>query len=61
MAVPMPSANNGNVDCLETDDLFSCIAVKANNALSRAARSSDIQLISGITFVRDTPSKYTEH
>ncbi|XP_015114460.1 uncharacterized protein LOC107039393 [Diachasma alloeum] len=55
MAVPMPD-NTGNVDCLEMEDsLFSCLAVKANNALSRAARSSDIQLISGITFVRDTP------
>ncbi|XP_063988822.1 uncharacterized protein LOC135168499 isoform X2 [Diachasmimorpha longicaudata] len=55
MAVPMPD-NTGKVDCLEMEDsLFSCLAVKANNALSRAARSSDIQLISGITFVRDTP------
>ncbi|XP_011314437.1 uncharacterized protein Osi14 [Fopius arisanus] len=55
MAVPMPG-NTGNLDCLEMEDsVFSCLAVKANNALARAARSSDIQLFSGITFIRDTP------
>nr|XP_046487912.1 uncharacterized protein LOC124221714 isoform X1 [Neodiprion pinetum] len=53
-AVPMPGSS-GNLDCLNHEDMFSCIAVKSINFLGRAARSSDIQLIDGVTFVRDVP------
>lgn len=60
MAVPMPEINGGSVDCLDLEDgLFSCLFVKANSALARAARSSDLQIIQGVTFIRDTPSKYS--
>lgn len=57
-AVPAPEAGAvegvQNLDCLQLDDdLFSCLAIKASNALSRAARSSDIQLIEGIKFVKE--------
>ncbi|XP_043472561.1 uncharacterized protein LOC122505152 [Leptopilina heterotoma] len=57
-AVPAPEAGAvegvPNLDCLQLDDdLFSCLAIKANNALTRAARSSDFQLLEGIKFVRD--------
>ncbi|KAK0164957.1 hypothetical protein PV328_003520 [Microctonus aethiopoides] len=56
LAVPAPEVNNGNLDCLETDEsFFSCLAVKANNAIVRAGRSNDFELIQGITFIRDTP------
>lgn len=59
LAVPTPEVNNGNLDCLETDEsFFSCLAVKANNAIVRAGRSNDFELIQGITFIRDTPSKF---
>ncbi|KAL0105070.1 hypothetical protein PUN28_016602 [Cardiocondyla obscurior] len=47
---------SNNLNCLEREDeFFSCICVKAINALDRAARSSDINVIDGVTFVRDTP------
>ncbi|KAK2579917.1 hypothetical protein KPH14_007597 [Odynerus spinipes] len=57
MAVPATEIlQNRELDCLEREDeLFSCIFVKAATTLDRAARSSDIQLIDGVTFVRDTP------
>ncbi|XP_046748475.1 uncharacterized protein LOC124412546 isoform X2 [Diprion similis] len=53
-AVPTPGSS-GNLDCLNHEDMFSCIAVKSINFLGRAARSSDIQLVDGVTFVRDVP------
>jgi len=47
-----------DLNCLDQDnELFSCVFVKAVSVLDRAARSSDIEIIDGITFVRDTPSK----
>ncbi|XP_043497057.1 uncharacterized protein LOC122520834 [Polistes fuscatus] len=47
---------NRDLDCLEHEnELFSCIFVKAATTLDRAARSSDIQLIDGVVFVRDKP------
>lgn len=63
IAVPMPgTANvqlNRNLDCFEQDDaLFSCVFVKTVNALNRAARSSDIDIIDGVKFVREIPSEY---
>lgn len=48
-----------NLNCLEHDnEFFSCIVVKTIGALDRAARSSDIKLVDGVTFVRDVPSKF---
>ena len=62
-AVPAPETDfvQGvkDLDCLEQDeDLFSCFAIKAANSLSRAARSSDIQLIDGITFVKEADGEF---
>ncbi|KYM94425.1 PREDICTED: uncharacterized protein LOC108781230 [Cyphomyrmex costatus] len=45
-----------NLNCLEYDNaFFSCMFVKTITALNRAARSSNIEIIDGVTFVRDTP------
>ncbi|XP_012255479.2 uncharacterized protein LOC105685702 [Athalia rosae] len=54
LAVPMPD-NVGNLDCLNHEEMLSCIAVKTVSVLGRASRSSDIQLIDGVKFVRDGP------
>ncbi|XP_061391089.1 uncharacterized protein LOC133326478 [Musca vetustissima] len=45
--------------CLESDDMTTCLAVKGITALNRAARSSNIELINGVTFKRDpaTPAQ----
>lgn len=62
MALPAAQENNQpptGLDCLEEDALFSCLFVKASTALDRAARSSNINLIDGVTFVRDTPREYS--
>ncbi|XP_011646084.1 uncharacterized protein LOC105432820 [Pogonomyrmex barbatus] len=49
-----------DLDCLEHDNaLFSCIFVKTVSVLNKAARSSDINVIDGVTFVRDTPMERT--
>ncbi|XP_015585294.1 uncharacterized protein LOC107263024 [Cephus cinctus] len=63
-AVPTPSNQeqhpSSEVDCLEHEkNLLSCIAVKAVGVLKRAARSSDIRLLDGISFVRDGPMERT--
>ncbi|XP_054002646.1 uncharacterized protein LOC128889218 [Hylaeus anthracinus] len=60
VAVPMPDPNvvqvNRDLDCLEQENaLFSCVFVKTVSTLDRAARSSDIDIIDGVKFVRDTP------
>ncbi|KAL2746248.1 hypothetical protein V1477_004618 [Vespula maculifrons] len=57
MAVPTSEIlQNRELDCFEREnELFSCIFVKAATTLDRAARSSDIQLIDGVMFVRDKP------
>ncbi|XP_060825741.1 uncharacterized protein LOC132912362 [Bombus pascuorum] len=60
LAVPTPELNNvelnRNLDCFEQENaLFSCMFVKTVGALDRAARSSDIEIIDGVKFVRETP------
>ncbi|CAB0043808.1 unnamed protein product [Trichogramma brassicae] len=52
IATPAPSSG---LDCNESDDQLTCLAVKAAATLERAARSADINLIDGVTLVRDTP------
>ncbi|XP_001602919.1 uncharacterized protein LOC100118229 [Nasonia vitripennis] len=52
LAVPAPETH---LDCMNHEDMFSCFAVKAASSLDRAARSADLKIIEGITFVRDTP------
>ena len=57
-AIPAPDAGvvqgAQNLDCLQQDeDLLSCLAIKAANSLSRAARSNNIQIFDGITFVKE--------
>ncbi|XP_043267225.1 uncharacterized protein [Venturia canescens] len=60
MALPASQENHpADLNCLEEDSLFSCLFVKASSALDRAARSSNINLIEGVTFVRDTPLERT--
>ncbi|XP_012522976.1 uncharacterized protein LOC118645302 [Monomorium pharaonis] len=44
-----------DLNCLEQDKFFSCIFVKTASVLNRAARSNDIEIADGITFVRVTP------
>ncbi|XP_011163927.1 uncharacterized protein LOC105198785 [Solenopsis invicta] len=52
----VPVQSSQDLNCLERDDdFFSCMFVKTVTAINRAARSSDIEIVSGITFVRDTP------
>ncbi|OAD62713.1 hypothetical protein WN48_06912 [Eufriesea mexicana] len=58
MAVPMPNdvQLDRDLDCFEQENaLFSCVFVKTISSLSRAARSSDIEIIDGVKFVRETP------
>lgn len=60
-AVALPTQDvkqTGALDCLQEEELFSCLLVKASTALRRAARSSNIDIVEGITFVRDIPSEY---
>ena len=56
----VPVQSSQGLNCLEhdNDEFFSCMFVKTVTAINRAARSSDIEIASGITFVRDTPSKF---
>lgn len=62
-AVPTSVVNNvqlnRDLDCFEQENaLFSCISVKTVSMLDRAARSSDIEIIDGVKFVRETPSEF---
>lgn len=62
-AVPTSVVNNvqlnRDLDCFEQENaLFSCISVKTVSMLDRAARSSDIDIIDGVKFVRETPSEF---
>lgn len=59
-AVPTSVVNNvqlnRDLDCLEQENaLFSCISVKTVSMLDRAARSSDIDIVDGVKFVRESP------
>ncbi|PBC33588.1 hypothetical protein APICC_00758 [Apis cerana cerana] len=61
-AVPTSVVNNvqlnRDLDCFEQENaLFSCISVKTVSMLDRAARSSDIDIIDGVKFVRETPKE----
>ncbi|KAJ8684356.1 hypothetical protein QAD02_020148 [Eretmocerus hayati] len=54
-AFALPTAED-QLDCLkQNEDTFNCMAVKAVSALNRAARSADVSIFEGVTFVRDTP------
>ncbi|XP_012228121.2 uncharacterized protein Osi14 [Linepithema humile] len=50
-----------SVDCFTSHDneFFSCYFVKIIAALNKAAVSEDINIIDGVTFVRDTPMERT--
>ncbi|XP_017461467.1 PREDICTED: uncharacterized protein LOC108354810, partial [Rhagoletis zephyria] len=37
-------------NCFETEDITTCLAVKGITALNRAARSNNIEIVSGISF-----------
>ncbi|XP_055383064.1 uncharacterized protein LOC129613136 [Condylostylus longicornis] len=39
--------------CADTDDVATCLAVKGITALNRAAKSSNIEILPGITFTRE--------
>ncbi|CAB0043809.1 unnamed protein product [Trichogramma brassicae] len=56
IATPAPSSG---LDCNESNDQLTCLAVKAAATLERAARSADIEIIDGVTLVRDTPVERT--
>ncbi|XP_053953316.1 uncharacterized protein LOC128860085 [Anastrepha ludens] len=40
--------------CFEVEDMTTCLAVKGITALNRAARSNNIELVSGVSFKRDS-------
>ncbi|EGI57644.1 PREDICTED: uncharacterized protein LOC105153526 [Acromyrmex echinatior] len=47
-----------NLNCAEYDNaFFSCMFVKTIGVLNRATRSSNIEIIDGVTFVRDVPTE----
>ncbi|EFN64637.1 hypothetical protein EAG_08280 [Camponotus floridanus] len=48
-----------DLDCLQHDMLFSCMLVKTISTLDRAARSNDIEIVDGVTFIRDIPMERT--
>ncbi|KAL7296216.1 uncharacterized protein LOC106649211 [Trichogramma pretiosum] len=56
IASPAPSSE---LDCDHAEDMLMCLGVKAAATLERAARSADVNLVDGITFVRDTPVERT--
>lgn len=39
-------------NCLGSEETFNCLSVKAITALNRAARSSNIELLPGVSFAR---------
>lgn len=39
-------------NCLDSDDMTTCLAVKGITALNRAARSNNIEIVSGVSFNR---------
>ncbi|EDS33699.1 conserved hypothetical protein [Culex quinquefasciatus] len=65
MAAPAPaeeSSNAGNGlqmalkyfgSCLDADEMGTCFAVKGITALNRAARANNIEIVPGVTFMRD--------
>lgn len=38
--------------CAESDDVASCMAIKGITALNRAARSANLEILPGVSFVR---------
>ncbi|XP_011703628.1 PREDICTED: uncharacterized protein LOC105459371 [Wasmannia auropunctata] len=45
-----------HLNCLEHEnEFFSCVFAKTISAVDRAARSNDIEIVDGVTFVRETP------
>ncbi|XP_014475617.1 PREDICTED: uncharacterized protein LOC106744948 [Dinoponera quadriceps] len=47
-------------DCSTTDNhIYSCFLVKTYVALDKAARSGDIKIIDGVTFIREAPMERT--
>ncbi|XP_011505148.1 PREDICTED: uncharacterized protein LOC105367971 [Ceratosolen solmsi marchali] len=58
LAVPTDKSESvaERLDCFQNeDDMFSCMAVKLVSSIERAARSADLNIVDGITFIRDTP------
>lgn len=39
-------------NCADSGDVTTCLAIKGITALNRAARSNNLELVSGISFVR---------
>lgn len=39
-------------NCADSGDMTTCLAVKGISVLNRAARSSNIEIVSGVTFTR---------
>ncbi|KAL7296217.1 hypothetical protein TKK_0010754 [Trichogramma kaykai] len=59
VASAIATAPSSDLDCNESADMLTCLAVKASSTLERAARSADIEIIDGVTLVRDTPVERT--
>lgn len=39
-------------NCMEREDVTTCLAIKGITALNRAARSNHIEIVSGVSFTR---------
>lgn len=39
-------------NCMESNDVTTCLAIKGITAMNRAARSNHIEIISGVSFTR---------
>lgn len=55
-AVPAPEQQSSSVDCFGKDsEMLSCLAVKAISTINRVSRSAKLEIIEGVSFVRDAP------
>lgn len=39
-------------NCLESEETLTCLSIKAITAMNRAARSSNIEILPGVSFAR---------
>lgn len=54
-ALPAAQEKPQELDCLQSETIISCYAVKAAVRIQRAARSSNIEIVDGVSLVRDGP------
>lgn len=58
LVAAVPAPEQPNVDCFNKDsETLSCLAVKAISTINRVARSPKLEIIEGVSFVRDSPGE----